>query len=84
MNTVSKKLIKPTAAGIQEMARGYFSVDVRNGSVSMTEADGFIDKILGTYTDVLCRYITYETGHRCLLVTSLTGRAKYFQIKITD
>ena len=41
MNTVSKKLIKPTAAGIQEMARGYFSVDVRNGSVSMTEADWF-------------------------------------------
>ena len=39
MNTVSKKLIKPTAAGIQEMARGYFSVDVRNGSVSMTEAE---------------------------------------------
>ena len=39
MNTVSKKLIKPTAAGIQEMARGYFSVDVRNGSVSMTDSE---------------------------------------------
>ena len=77
MNTVSKKLIKPTAAGIQEMARGYFSVDVRNGSVSMTEADGFIDKILGTYTNVLCRYITYETAHRCLLVTSLGGQSTF-------
>ena len=54
MNTVSKKLIKPTAAGIQEMARGYFSVDVRNGSVSMTVLSTRYSELTPTYyADIL-------------------------------